>query len=570
MRYLLYARKSSETEDRQVQSIDDQLRVLRDLAQQRGLGVVREMVESKSAKAPGARPVFAEMLALVQAGQADALLCWSLNRLSRNPVDTGTLSWLLQEGKLQRIQTAEREYTPDDNVVLMAVEGGVANQFIRDLKKAVERGMQSKREKGWYPHRAPEGYVNDRVERTIVADPEAFALLRRAWELMLTGAYTVPQVRQELTGWGFRARKTRRGGGGPISRTALYDLFDNPFYYGSFRHDGRLYRGAHTPMVTEAEWDRVQALLHRDHHSQPQRREFPFAGLIRCGVCGCLVSAEEKVKRYPTTGHSVSYRYYHCSGAKGCPKVSVTEAEIDGRVRALLEECSLPPWLSSWLLGAAERGLAAQDGPDAALAAQGKALAALRRRRAGLVDMRAAGEVTAEEFAQGKARLDAEVADLEGAARRQEGRRDRDRRSLRNALRFAGSACEHYANGDVRARREVASVLGENWLLTLGELSLEPHPLLDRIRTFEPIETGSGNTKKDHPEGVGPAWCPMLDDMLSFLDKSDVSFEGLPSSASAAGGSRTSSGRRSLVSGGPGLTPPPRSVPGPGVPGTDP
>src|SRR4051794_3441718 len=105
MRYALYARKSSSSEDKQAQSIDEQLDVLRALAAQRGLNVVDEFTEARSAKAPGGRPVFTELVKSVQAGDIDAILVWHVNRLFRNPVDFGTLSWMLQTGQLQEILT---------------------------------------------------------------------------------------------------------------------------------------------------------------------------------------------------------------------------------------------------------------------------------------------------------------------------------------------------------------------------------------------------------------------------------------------------------------------------------
>jgi hypothetical protein len=71
MRYILYARKSSESEDRQVQSVDDQLRVLRDLARRERLTVVAELTESRSAKDPGKRPVFLERELLRLEAEAD-------------------------------------------------------------------------------------------------------------------------------------------------------------------------------------------------------------------------------------------------------------------------------------------------------------------------------------------------------------------------------------------------------------------------------------------------------------------------------------------------------------------
>jgi len=128
MRYLLYARKSSESDDKQAQSIDDQLKELRLLAVQRGLSVVAELTEAKSAKTPGARPVFAEMVSRLQNGEAQGILCWHVNRLFRNPVDFGTLSWMLQTGALQEIHTPSQVHRCGDNVLLLSVENGMANQ----------------------------------------------------------------------------------------------------------------------------------------------------------------------------------------------------------------------------------------------------------------------------------------------------------------------------------------------------------------------------------------------------------------------------------------------------------
>jgi DNA invertase Pin-like site-specific DNA recombinase len=193
MRYVLYARKSSESEDRQVQSIEDQLRILREFADVRGLTITEEITESKSAKGPGERPAFARMLARIEKGAADAILCWSINRLTRNPIDSGRVSWLLQQGTLRAIQTPDKTYLPEDNVLLFAVETGTANQFILDLKKAVVAGMESKAQKGEFPHRAPEGYRNNPYTRCVEPDPERFALLERAWRLLIAGTHTPPR-----------------------------------------------------------------------------------------------------------------------------------------------------------------------------------------------------------------------------------------------------------------------------------------------------------------------------------------------------------------------------------------
>ena len=59
-KYFLYARKSSEAEDRQVMSIEAQLFELREYARRENLEILTEFQESKSAKTPG-REQFADM-----------------------------------------------------------------------------------------------------------------------------------------------------------------------------------------------------------------------------------------------------------------------------------------------------------------------------------------------------------------------------------------------------------------------------------------------------------------------------------------------------------------------------
>ena len=138
--YFLYARKSSESEDRQVQSIDDQIGRLKELAKTLGITIKHVFTEAKTAKKPNNRPIFDEMMKKIEAGEANGILCWQINRLSRNPIDSAQVQWLLQQGGLKSIQTIDREYKPEDNVLLFNVESGMANQFILDLSKNVKRG----------------------------------------------------------------------------------------------------------------------------------------------------------------------------------------------------------------------------------------------------------------------------------------------------------------------------------------------------------------------------------------------------------------------------------------------
>src|ERR1035437_423749 len=171
MKFILYCRKSTDTEDKQVQSLESQEKELTDLAKRDNIEIVQILTEKKSAKAPG-RPVFKEMIKTIQAGKADAILCWKIDRLARNPVDGGQIQWLLQNGNIKCIRTFEKSYFPEDNVLLMGIVQAMASQYIRDLSTNVKRGNRAKLDHGGWPHRAPFGYLNDRATRTILVDPK--------------------------------------------------------------------------------------------------------------------------------------------------------------------------------------------------------------------------------------------------------------------------------------------------------------------------------------------------------------------------------------------------------------
>ena len=209
-------------------SIESQIDELKKLAEQNNLRIVKIFSESKSAKAPG-RPIYADMIARIKKGEAKGILCWKLNRLARNPIDGGEISWMIQQGIIQHIQTFGRSYYPTDNVIVMAVELGMANQFIRDLSVDTKRGLRSKAERGWYPTYTPLGYTHNpykqKGNKEIMKDPKCFDLVKKIFELMLTGNYTPPKILKKANEeWGLRTRTGKK-----IARSSIYRILTNPF-----------------------------------------------------------------------------------------------------------------------------------------------------------------------------------------------------------------------------------------------------------------------------------------------------------------------------------------------------
>lgn len=354
-KYFLYARKSSESEDRQTQSIDDQIHRLKQIAIDLNLDIIEVYTEAKSAKKPNNRPIFDEMMDRIKKGDADGLLCWQINRLSRNPIDSGTISWYLQNSILKSIQTIDKEYLPDDNVLLLSVESSSANQFILDLSKNVKRGIQSKLEKGWKPGLAPTGYLNDLNTHTITKDSVRFLLIRKAWDYMLTGNYTVPQILEKLNNeWGFLSLKKKRSGNKPLAMSGLYGIFTNLFYTGIIVHKNIQYPGKHEAMISMEEYDKVQIILGRKGKPRSKHHNFAFTGAIKCNVCGCFYTAENKHKLIKSTGEIAKYTYYRCTrkkkditcNQKGC----ITKNNLELQIEKEIEKYTIIPDFLHWAL----------------------------------------------------------------------------------------------------------------------------------------------------------------------------------------------------------------------------
>ncbi len=359
IKYFLYARKSSEAEDRQAASIDAQKDELMKIAKDQGLQILDILEESQSAKKPG-RKVFNSMLERIYKGEANGILCWKLDRLARNPVDGGQISWMLQQSAISQIVTFGRTYYPTDNVLMMQVELGMANQFIRDLSVNVKRGLQKKVRDGWMPSGAPIGYLNtpnkQKGYKTLERDPERFPLVRRLFDLALTGNYSMAQIwnisRKQLN---LRTVPRRNIGGEHLSRSAIYAVLGNPFYYGWFEfplHSGNWNKGAHEPMVTKEEFDRVQKIMGRSNQPRPRHEErmFAFTGLMKCATCGCSITAQAKVKRCKN-GNVHHYVYYNCTKKRydaGCTEKHVEVKLLHLQIGAILKDIRISEEYRDW------------------------------------------------------------------------------------------------------------------------------------------------------------------------------------------------------------------------------
>lgn len=474
LRYVLYARKSSEDEGRQVLSIESQERKGHEMFP--GLRIVKVVPESRSAFTPNNRPKFeAEVLGYIEAGHADGILAWHPDRLSRNEIDAAKITYMIRRGVIKDLKFCSYHFdNSPEGIMMLQLALSQSQYFSSKLSKDVKRGNETKLRLGWRPGVVPQGYLNERVHHTVVNDPDRFDIVRRMWDYLLTGQYSPPRIWEiATTEWGFTTVKRGKTGGKPLARSAIYRIFINPFYAGFIRHNGQLHKGSHQPMVTIEEFRTAQAILARTKRSRQRktvRYQFTYSGLITCRECGCLYTAEAH------KGHV----YYHCTRKKrtiACSqRTSIREDRLDNQFTRVMQQRTIHPTFRQWAHNYLDR-IAENEAKTAATiqTSRERKISALRSQLNGLIDMRATNLIDDEDFIHRRNTLKLDIANLEEQLVRADDQakevRDQTKRVF-DLLTYGQAVLRH---GSIRKKQAVIHGLTKQRTAANGQLHAELH-----------------------------------------------------------------------------------------------
>ena len=270
------------------------------------------------------------MLSRVEKGECAGILSWHPDRLARNSVDGGRIIWLLDTEKLKELKfpTFWFENTPQGKFILQ-IAFGQSKYYIDNLSENIKRGHRQKLKNGLWPQMAPLGYLNDKSTKTVTIDKNKARLIEKAFELYSTGHYSLRHLCEIINNLGLIGRKNKT-----LSISNYQYFLKNPFYYGIIRYNGELYEGKHEPIIAKKLFNKVQEVMQRK--SRPNKlklKYFVFRGFIRCGECGCLITAETQ------KGHN----YYHCTKRKTkCSQKYIREEELARQISQSIQKVSLP------------------------------------------------------------------------------------------------------------------------------------------------------------------------------------------------------------------------------------
>ncbi len=334
-KFFIYTRKSTDDKDRQVRSIADQLSELKELALKEQLEVVDVFVEKETAKIPG-RPVFNEMMARMEAGEASGILAWHPDRLARNSVDGGKVIYLVDTGVISEMKFPTFWFDPTpQGKFMLSIAFSQSKYYVDNLSENIKRGKRNKVKDGIWPQMSPLGYINENGK--IVVDSEIAPLIKKTFEAYATGNFTLRQLRDKFNGLGLK-----RKSGNELAVSNYQKLLKNPIYTGLMLYNGEIFEGKHEPIITKKLFDSVQEVMSRKSKPHPKGlKTYLYRGFFRCGECGCFITTETQ------KGHN----YLRCTKRKNpCEQKYVREELITSQIQEEIKKVSLPlDWLS-WMI----------------------------------------------------------------------------------------------------------------------------------------------------------------------------------------------------------------------------
>ncbi len=473
--YFLYARKSTDTEDRQVRSIDDQIAELQEFAVKEQLEIVDLFIEKQTAKDPG-RPVFNEMLQRIEKGEASGILSWHPDRLARNSVDGGRVIYLLDIGKIANLKfpTFWFENTPQGKFMLQ-IAFGQSKYYVDNLSENIKRGIRQKLKHGIWPQIAPLGYANDKNTKTLRVDQTKAVLVRKTFELYAAGRYSLADIQQTINHLGLVGRRNQT-----LSIANYHYVLKNPFYFGLMRYHGELYEGKHEPLIPKKLFDQVQQVM--QHRSKPNKKKgkyFTFRGFIYCGECRCLITAELQ------KGHV----YYRCTKRKqACGQKYIREEVLSKQIAGFIQTISLEDEIINAALTELEKDKTKQAQAVRSFAEKIQdSMEAVDDKLERLLAAYLEDALTLEEYQSKKNQLIKAKADLKQQLAAIERKGDAAFEPLKDFIQNCKQATKSAKERNLEKQKEIITMIGSNFHLTEKRLGMEYKNPWKIVRKWKPI-----------------------------------------------------------------------------------
>ncbi|MFZ1360590.1 MAG: recombinase family protein [Candidatus Saccharimonadales bacterium] len=328
VRYAMYVRKSTESEDRQVQSIDDQIKDCYDsIIQQFGIPFKPSDIfrEEKSAKESGERPAFNKMMEAIKDGEYDGIIAWHYDRLARNMKEAGEIIDLIDKGTIRDLKLARAvfENTPNGKMIL-GINFVLSKHYSDHLSESVLRGNKSSTLKGRVLKHVVHGYSITEDDRRLVVDGKNYDIIKCAFRMRIDDKAPLRKIAEYINSMGYKCFRLSTGHTRyKFDNDEVSKLLRNPIYAGIYTYGTNIVNMTDLdpefqPMVSEREYLDLNgdnllsyAIRHRAKRSSKRDVSDFLRQFVICSHCGKTMGTSVTTKK---TG---SYFRFRCDN-KAC------------------------------------------------------------------------------------------------------------------------------------------------------------------------------------------------------------------------------------------------------------
>jgi site-specific DNA recombinase len=540
LRYIAYVRKSSEDKDKQELSHVSQIENIKEHFG--NLNIIKWLEpESQSAFHPG-RPIFRQAMEMIYKGEADGIVAWYPNRLSRNVIDTAEITYALRMKNLKDLKFCKYNFDNSPDGILQLQN--TMNQGEYESSKQgvdVSRGLITKAGTGEKPGRVMPGYkkspVLDEFGEPVVRDKkiithtikdlERYDIVKQMWNWFLNDRITPQQIWHKVNNElhyktpPYKRRKDGKIlGGDPMTKSMVYRIFRSDFYIGKYYHLGEQYEGNYPKMITDEEYQLAQHLLGSKGNKRAVSFDYAYAGMIRCGECNCLVQATHKTKLIKNKDEFVTYVYYYCSRKsmkRPCSQIAYTQlSNIENDIQNELEKYTIIPEFKDLALKILKKHHKIE------VQSRGKLYEKLHKTRTelqkqidDLVGTLQKELIDEDDYRRIRNNLKSELAVIDEQLRSTEKRAENHTDTHEKAFSFAVNAKYHFINGDVGTKRDILRTLGQQLTLKDNKLIIVPNewlvPISDGYSDVENRYLKVGTNKKAGSKELELALVPIIE-----------------------------------------------------------
>jgi len=496
-KFFAYIRVSTSRQGEGVSLLQQRDAILR-YAERSQVSVIRWFEEKETAAKRG-RPLFSEMLKLLEKGHAAGVIIHKIDRSARNLKDWADLGELIDRGIDVRFANESLDLQTRGGRLSADIQAVVAADYIRNLREEAKKGIYGRFKQGFYPMPAPIGYIDRGAGKAKEPDPVKGPLIRTAFELYSTGQYNLSGLASEISRRGLTNRN-----GGTLSRSGWSGVLNNPFYMGliKVKTTGETFAGLHEPLVSAQLYRRVQRVLNGKVYSRVQIHDFQFRRLLDCGNCGYALIGE----------HQKGHVYYRCH-TRNCETKGIREEAINGIILSRLRPLQFSPqerdYLSARLV--ALKGQWRDDSNEQRETLDLR-IRRITERLTRLTDAYIDGDLEKRLFEERKAMLLEERRGLEDTLLGRDNKKHQTPDRLAKFLELAGDAYLGYKTGDLAEKREFLRIVTSNRTLTGKSLDISLVPPFRQVA--ERFLNSNGGAFRNQAR----TWTKLLATLGKFLD----------------------------------------------------